>query len=402
LYSQAQNTRPGRPPGPLRRGGRHLTTPKSSRKAAERPPAQGLTAERFLIVYGPELARYTFGPDHPLQASRYTLTMALLGELGWLDAPGIEIVPPRFAALSQLLTVHSYPYVQAVQQGQAIARGERPSADLTLYGLGTTDDPLFPQMHDAATLYTGATIQGMQALLDDAADHAYCPAGGQHHAHRSRASGFCIYNDSAAAITLALQAERRVAYLDLDAHHGDGVQETFYADPRALTVSIHESGRYLFPGTGDASETGTGAGKGACVNIPLQPGAGNAEILRAFEQVAAPAIEAFAPDLLVTQIGADAHHADPLTDLDATLPLYPRLAARLHELVHSSCCGRWLIVGGGGYDPFDVTPRAWAAFVGTVLGHVASEVALPQAWLEASRAAGGRPPQRLLDDDGPC
>ena len=358
-------------------------------------------AERIVIVYGPELATYSFGPDHPLQASRYLLTMSLLSELGWLATPSVRIVPPRFAILSELLTVHAYPYVQAVQQAQAIARGERPRADLTFYGLGTSDDPIFPQMHDAASLYTGATIQGMCALLEGTADHAYSPAGGQHHAHRARASGFCIYNDSAAAIVKALEAGRRVAYLDLDAHHGDGVQAAFYSDPRVLTISIHESGRYLFPGTGSIDETGSGEGEGACINVPLEPGAGDADILRALEQMVAPALEAFAPDILVTQIGADTHHADPLTDLDATLAVYPQLAGRLHDLVHRCCSGRWLIVGGGGYDPVDVTPRAWAAFIGTVLGHDTDGVVLPGAWVAASRAAGGNPPTLLLDDPGP-
>jgi len=358
-------------------------------------------AERFVIVYGPELATYSFGPDHPLQATRYLLTMSLLSELHWLASPGIQIVPPRFATLSELLAVHTYPYVQAVQQAQAIARGERPRTDLSLYGLGTPDDPIFPQMHDAAALYTGATIQGMCALLEDLADHAYSPAGGQHHAHKARASGFCIYNDSAAAIALALESGRRVAYLDLDAHHGDGVQAAFYNDPRVLTISIHESGRYLFPGTGGVDETGSGEGEGACINVPLEPGAGDNDILDALEQVVVPALETFAPDILLTQIGADTHHADPLTDLNATLAVYPRLASRIHDLVHHCCSGRWLIVGGGGYDPVDATPRAWASFIGTVLGHDPRGVALPQAWIAASRAAGGDPPTLLLEDPGP-
>ncbi len=357
-------------------------------------------AERFTIVYGPELAAYSFGPEHPLQAGRYLLAMSLLKELGWLDGPGVTIVAPRFATLSELLAAHTYPYVQAVQRAQAIARGERPPADLAFYGLGTPDDPLFPQMHDAAALYTGATIQAMTALLEDSADHAYSPAGGQHHAHRDHASGFCIYNDAAAAISVALQAGLRVAYVDLDAHHGDGVQAAFYQDPRVLTVSVHESGRFLFPGSGHAHERGRGEGEGTCVNVPLDPEAGDAEILSAVEEVVAPALEQFAPDVLVTQTGADTHHADPLTDLCATLDLYPRLADRLHHLVHGCCGGRWLIVGGGGYDPADVTPRAWTAFIGTALGYETQGVVLPDAWSAASRAAGGNPPGHLLDDPG--
>ena len=367
--------------------------------AASRSPR---AAERLTIVYGPELASYSFGQEHPLQAGRYMLTMSLLSSLGWLDAPGIDFEPPRFATLSELLAVHTYPYVQAVQQGQAIARGDRDPIDLRLYGLGTSDDPLFPDMHDAAALYTGATIQAMNALLEDRAVHAYSPAGGQHHALKALASGFCIYNDSAAAIAIALNAGRRVAYVDIDAHHGDGVQAAFYDDPRALTISIHESGQFLFPGTGDVGEMGRGDGKGACLNIPLPAHAGDEAILQAFARVIEPAVRAFAPDVLVTQTGVDAHHADPLTHLTAALHLFPQLAARLHHLAHESCSGRWLIVGGGGYDPADVTPRAWTAFIGTVLGRDVTDVRLPEEWLQASRAAGGDPPPFLLQDPGPA
>lgn len=359
------------------------------------------TFERFLIVYGPELATYCFGAEHPLQADRYLLTLSLLRSLGWLDTPGVEFETPRPATLSELMAVHSYPYIQAVQQGQAIARGERPWADLGLYGLGTSDDPLFEHMHDAAALYTGATIQGIQALLENRAAHAWSPAGGQHHAHKTAASGFCIYNDSAAAIAIALEAGQRVAYIDIDAHHGDGVQAAFYDDPRVLTISIHESGRYLFPGTGEIDETGREDAKGTCINIPLPAFAGDEAILQAFVRVIEPAVRAWAPDIVLTQTGVDAHHADPLTHLNATLPLYPELAARMHRLVHEAASGRWLIVGGGGYDPSDVTPRAWTAFIGTVLGRDVVDVSLPQEWLAASRAAGGDPPPFLLQDPGP-
>jgi acetoin utilization protein AcuC len=191
-----------------------------------------------------------------------------------------------------------------------------------------------------------------------------------------------------------------VAYVDLDAHHGDGVQAAFYEDPRVLTVSIHESGRFLFPGTGEATEIGAGNGLGACLNIPLPPDAGDDSILMAYEEIIEPALLTYDPDIVVTQTGCDTHHADPLTDLTASMALYPELAARLHWLVHEVCEGRWLIVGGGGYDPADVTPRAWTAFFGTVLGRQANGVVLPAEWERASRAKGGHPPAHLLDDPG--
>lgn len=360
-----------------------------------------LFAEEVLIVYGPILTSYSFGDDHPLQPARHGLTMSLLASLGWLDDPRIQVEPPRAASLPELLAVHSYPYVQAVGHAQAIARGERPPIDLRIYGLGTEDNPLFADIHDAPVLYTGASIQAMESILNGRALHAYNPAGGMHHAMKARASGFCVFNDCSAAIAVAVAAGNRVAYVDLDAHHGDGVQSAFYDDPRVLTISVHESGRFLFPGTGEINETGAGNGRGACVNVPLPPLAGDDSILEAVDRIVVPAVRMFSPTVLVTQTGCDTHHSDPLTDMGATLAVYSKLAAGLHRLAHEVCEGRWLIVGGGGYDPADVTPRAWTAFMGTLLGHDTSDVKLPADWIKASREAGGDPPEHLLDDSGP-
>ncbi len=357
--------------------------------------------EPVLVVYGASLASYELGADHPLKTSRHALTVSLLRELGWLEGSQVTVEEPRPATLSQLLTVHTYAYIQAVQAAQAaLRRGEEP-ADLAVYGLGTVDVPLFADIHDAAALHSGATLQGMEAVLAGRAVHAYSPAGGMHHAMKARAAGFCVYNDCALALAAAVAAGRRPAYVDFDAHHGDGVQAAFYDDPRVLTVSVHESGRYLFPGTGFPDEVGTGGAAGTSINVALPATAGSAAILAAFERVVAPAVRTFAPDVVVTQTGCDAHHADPLTDLTATIALYPELAARLHSLVHEVCGGHWVIVGGGGYDPADVTPRAWTAFMGTVLGRDVREVVLPPAWVQASRAAGGNPPLHLLDDSNP-
>ncbi|MBC7294173.1 MAG: acetoin utilization protein AcuC, partial [Thermoleophilia bacterium] len=285
--------------------------------------------ESILIVYGPELATYRFSDEHPLQPARYQLTMALLESLGWLNRAGVFVEAPRPATVSELLTVHSYSYIQAVEFAQKIAREEGSFVDLRTFGLGTEDNPLFPDVHDAPVLYTGASLQAMQALLADRAIHAYNPAGGLHHAQRSRAAGFCIYNDCAAAIAAAAAAGRRVAYVDLDAHHGDGVQNAFYENPRVLTISIHESGRFLFPGTGDVDEIGRGEGWGTCINVPLPALAGNEAIRQAVERLVVPAVRLFRPDILVTQTGCDALHSDPLTDLTATLPLFPELAHTL-------------------------------------------------------------------------
>ena len=358
------------------------------------------TVEPIVIVHGPALTSYNFSEEHPLQPSRHDLTMSLLTALGWLKTPGVSVEQPRAATLTELMSVHTLPFIQAVQTAQGISRGERPASDLRFYGLDTEDNPLFDGMHDAPALLAGASLQAMEALLEGRAAHAYSPAGGMHHAMKTRAEGFCIYNDIAVAIAEAVEAGKRVAYVDLDAHHGDGVQSIFYDDPRVLTISVHESGEYLFPGTGAITETGAGSAAGSCVNVPLPPEAGDQHILLAYERVVAPAVRAYRPDIVVTQTGCDTHHADPLTDLQASMRLYPRLAGLLHGLVHEVCGGAWLIVGGGGYDPADVTPRAWTAFFGTILGKDTADVILPESWLRASRALGGDPPAHLLDDSG--
>jgi acetoin utilization protein AcuC len=363
---------------------------------------QGRLAEEHVetvgVVYGPALSCYDFGDDHPLQPSRHRLAIELLESLGWLQKPSVLLEEPEMATTTQLLTVHTYPYIQAVQHAQAIARGIRPAADLTLYGLGTEDNPIFDAIHDAPALCAGAALHAMNMILDERAVHTYSPSGGMHHAMRASASGFCVYNDCAVAIKAAIDGGHRVAYVDLDAHHGDGVQSIFYDDPRVLTISVHESGEYLFPGTGSEDEIGSGEAAGSCLNVPLPPFAGDEAILEALVRVVEPAVRRFRPTILVTQTGCDTHHDDPLTDLAATLSLYPQLADRLHSLSHEVCEGRWLILGGGGYDPADVTPRAWTAFIGSVLGEDTTDVGLSDSWIDSSRAAGGQPPSLLLAD----
>ncbi len=336
-----------------------------------------------------------------MQPDRYRLTMSLIEQLGLLDPASVTMVPPRPATLSELLTVHSYPYIQAVRRAQNIARGKEPPVDLSLYGLGNTDNPLFTAMHDAAALAAGASVIAVEAILAGTALHAYNPAGGLHHALRARASGFCIYNDGAVAIRRAVDAGLRVAYVDLDAHHGDGVQDIFYREPRVLTVSIHESGRFLFPWSGAETEQGEGPGAGTAVNIPLPPQAGDEAYLAAMEEVIEPAVRAFAPDLLVTQTGCDAHWSDPLTHLATTLPLYPQLIERLHGLAHEISGGRWLILGGGGYDSVSITPRAWAAVFAAATAQPMPD-ALPATWLAHVAGRGRvRTPSHLLADPGP-
>jgi acetoin utilization protein AcuC len=366
-----------------------------------RASGTGPSETEILVVYGAGLEAYNFGLSHPLQPLRYRLTIALMRALGLLDGRRVRLVEPRHASVSELLSVHSYPYVQAVRRAQNIALTRAEPADLTFYGLGNADNPLFPSIYGASCLATGASLVAVDAILEGRACHAYNMAGGLHHALPDRASGFCIFNDAAVAIRRAVDAGMRVAYVDLDAHHGDGVQEIFYRDPRVLTVSVHESGRFLFPGTGAVAEQGDGPGAGTSINLPLPPQAGDRSFLAAVEEVIEPAVRAFRPDLLVTQTGCDTHWSDPLTHLGATMRLYPVLGERMHALAHEAAAGRWLILGGGGYDPLSVTPRAWTAFFAGALGEGRCDRPLPPEWAELVRSQGGSVPDTLLGDRGP-
>jgi len=230
---------------------------------------------------------------------------------------------------------------------------------------------------------------------------AFAPAGGLHHAHRDHAAGFCVYNDPAVAIARALsrRPNLRIAYVDIDAHHADGVQEAFYDEPRVLVISIHEDGRYLFPGTGCYREHGAGEGLGTTVNVPMPPYAGPDSYRLVFDQVVAPLVRSFAPDVMVTQNGADAHWSDPLTSLGMTIPGYETLFDRLSALSDELCGGRLVALGGGGYSWLTVVPRVWTLLAASLLDlDLPDEI--PAEWQERVRALGGEPPARLRDDPG--
>jgi len=319
---------------------------------------------------------YDFGPTHPLRPLRLELTMALAADLGVLGRA--TVVAPTAADDATLELVHDPLYVGAVRRAPDDWLGR-----LALrHGLGTGDNPIFPGMHAASALVTGASVAAARAVWEGPAEHAVNVAGGLHHAMRDRASGFCVYDDPAVAIAWLLAAgARRVAYVDVDVHHGDGVQAAFYDDPRVLTVSLHESGRTLFPGTGFAAETGRGAGVGTSVNVALPAGTGDEGWLRAFGAVVPPVLRAFAPEVLVTQHGCDTHALDPLAHLQCSID-GQRVALRwLHRLAHSIAGGRWVAVGGGGYDPVRVVPRAWTHLLAEVTGGTA-DGATPNAWRE--------------------
>jgi len=331
----------------------------------------------------PDGAVYDFGPQHPLQPIRVEMAFALIRACGLAAAPGVSLLQPRFASRDELTRVHAPEYVDAVQRLGAAGQPGRSLAPLVAaHGFQSPDNPVFPRMHEAAALVAGGSIVAAEAIMDGRALHAFAPGGGLHHAHRSRAAGFCIYNDPAVAIA-AVRARHdiRVVYVDVDAHHGDGVQELFYDDPNVLTISIHESGHYLFPGTGFVDELGHGPGYGYSINVPLEPYAGDGPLLRAVDEVVVPLVRAFKPDLLVTQCGCDSHWLDPITHLAASTAIWPRLAATFHALAHEVCGGRWLATGGGGYDHYSVVPRAWTMlFAGMIGADLPPD--LPAAFLE--------------------
>jgi acetoin utilization protein AcuC len=332
-----------------------------------------------LVVWDDALLDYDLG-DHPLDPVRVELTMALARALGVLDRDGVRVEAPVAATDAALLRVHTAEYVAAIKEASA---GRRTSG----YGLGTSDNPVFPGIHETSALIAGATRQAAEAVWTGAAQHAVSIAGGLHHAMPDRASGFCVYNDPAIAIAhlLDLGAER-IAYVDVDVHHGDGVQAIFYDDPRVLTVSLHESPLSLFPGTGYPSETGGPGAEGTAVNVALPPGADDAGWLRAYHAVVPSVVRAFRPQVLFTQCGADAYRTDPLANLQLTVDGQRASYLALRALADEVCDGRWVATGGGGYALVECVPRAWTHLLAIATGDAIDPATpTPQAWQELAR-----------------
>jgi acetoin utilization protein AcuC len=307
------------------------------------------------LLWGNAFMAYRLSDDHPLQPLRVKLTVELIRELG-LDRFA-ETVEPRRATDDELALCHDPRYIRLVKRlsddpqsgdGEALAAG-----------FDNQDNPVAAGMHEACAAIVGASIQAAEAVHTGAALHAFNPAGGLHHAARDRASGFCVYNDVAIAVAWLRRRGHRVAYVDVDVHHGDGTQALFYSDPEVLTISLHESGRYLFPGTGFTDETGVGRAKGMSANLPLAPYTWDEPWLAAFDAVVPRLLREFRPTVLVTQDGCDTHALDPLAHLLASTAIWPKVGSRFHALAHELCEGRWVATGGGGYAIREVVPRAW-------------------------------------------
>ena len=367
------------------------------------------TTPRVALVRDEAAESYAFSRDHPLAPIRVVLTHALIETSGLADLPNVVRTTPDVDEerdLADTLLVHDTDYVATVRGlSRALPPGvpflEAPDelrARAATVGLGAGDTPAFAGMHDASLAVVRSSVTAARKVLAGDVLHAFNPGGGLHHAMPGRAGGFCIYNDTAAAIAALLDAgAERVAYVDVDVHHGDGVERMFAADPRVLTISLHESGRTLFPGTGDAQDIGEGAGLASAVNVPLAPQTPGSVWLGAFDMVVEPLVRAFAPDVLVTQLGCDTHVTDPLAHLAITLDDMEAIYARLHALAHEAAGGRWVATGGGGYQLVSVVPRAWTlAFAEMTGGRLPVETPLPWEELVGTRP-GATPPRDFID-----
>ncbi|MFI5664009.1 acetoin utilization protein AcuC [Streptomyces sp. NPDC051684] len=353
---------------------------------------------RAQLMWDPAVAGYDFGPGHPMDPVRLDLTRRLVDAFG-LDRE-LEVVAAKSAGESTLRLVHREDYVEAVKAASADPEAADPA-----YGLGTMDDPAFAGMHEVSALIAGQSVGAAESVWRGQALHAVNFSGGLHHAMPGAASGFCVYNDAALAIARLLElGAERVVYVDVDVHHGDGVQAAFWDDPRVLTISLHEHPSTLFPQTGWPGETGAdGAAEGTAVNVALPAGTGDAGWLRALHAVVPELLAEFRPQMLVTQHGADTHFEDPLAHLAVSLDAQRAVQVACHEWAHEYADGRWVALGGGGYAVVDVVPRSWTHLVAVAAGReVAPESVIPDGWRQEVFARTRQlAPQRMTDGRWP-
>lgn len=343
-----------------------------------------------LLIWDDSLAEYDFGPGHPLTPRRFGPGVDLV------RAMGVERTLASVEADDEALArVHAPHYIEQVR-----SFSEHPWQPAAM-GVGTQDVPAFHDMHEVSARIAGGSMEAVRRILAGEAAHAFSPAGGLHHAMRTRASGFCVYNDVALAVATARDAGHRVMYVDLDVHHGDGVQSLFWDDPAVLTFSVHESARTLFPGSGSVDETGGRAAQGKAVNAPLDAGVGDESWWAVVALMLPVLADMFKPTFLVSQHGCDTHAHDPLAHLRLTTVSYQKACDLLDRLAHEHAGGRWFATGGGGYDAYRVVPRSWA-LLWLAQSHRPVPVALPpdwrERWTEEATSYGQAPlPDQLLD-----
>ncbi len=330
---------------------------------------RSVTRAAFICSDG--LWRYGHGETHPLKPIRLKRTYELLVEYGAFDAGNSRLVPAREATVDELRLFHTEEYIAAVR---ALTDG-RADFNPRRYNFGPGDNPVFPAMYETEALKVGSALVAAELVTSGEAEVAFSFGGGMHHAGPDHAAGFCVFNDAAVAIHWLLKRGLRVAYVDIDVHHGDGVQDAFYDTDRVLTISVHESGRYLFPGRGHVDEVGQGAGQGYAVNLPLAPYTDDETYLWAFHEIVPPLVRRFQPDVLVTQLGVDTHYLDPLAHFLLTTAAHVRVIETLKSLAP-----RWLALGGGGYN-VTVVPRAWTLAYGVMSGQTFADE-LPPAYAQ--------------------
>ena len=342
------------------------------------------------IIYNPYYSKYSLGKEHPFDPRRAEMTIDLLDELGVLKKPLIpEPVTPE-----DLTRVHDREYIDAVESASC---GKEISG-LEKFGLGTVDNPIVKGMAEGARYHVGGTVLGARLLIQDKAKRVLQFGGGFHHARRSSAEGFCIYNDLALAINEMTSAGWHIVYLDIDVHHGDGVQEIFYSDDKVMTISIHESGEYLFPGTGWLHELGKGMGRSLKLNLPLEPFTEGDSYLDVMESVLSRALQWFKPDALIVQAGADAHFSDPLADLMLTARDFEKIFRKILEFTDMFCGGKVLFTLGGGYS-LPVVFRIWTLLYCILFDSDIPE-SLPEIWrLRWQEKTGKELPRFLYDPD---
>jgi acetoin utilization protein AcuC len=342
-------------------------------------------AKKKIFVHSRELEEFPYPVEHPFKTSRATGVRKIIDSVGLLTGPDREELPPKLIGRDLLEKFHGAEYLDALEKAGA---GEFDLVMLSM-GLGTGDCPVFEGLYDYAVLATGATVGGAEKIASGEAGIAFNPSGGYHHAHADRAAGFCYINDVVLGCMALAEAGKRVLYLDVDVHHGDGVQEAFYERNDVMTISLHQSGRTIFPGTGFADEIGTGEGKGFAVNIPLPIGAYDEVYMKAVKSVVLPLIGAYGPDCFVMEIGADALADDPLANLDLTNNVYADIIGELLNFNKPI-----LAVGGGGYN-VENTVRAWSLAWSALCGEGSSEAAV-----ESGDSRGGLRDKRLDINEG--
>ena len=354
------------------------------------------------LVWTDRFLDYAWTPEHPMKPARLRFTMALARSLGLLE--GVETLASSIAGETDLLRIHTPAYLDAVRHAVPAAPGV-PLPSTAPYGLGTQDNPVFPHMHEAASVIVGGTLAAAGEIAAGRTRRAVSIGGGMHHAMADSAAGFCVYNDVAVAISWLLDhGFDRIAYVDVDVHHGDGVQRDFYGDKRVLTISVHQHPATLWPNTGWPEETGAGAGEGSAINLPLLPGTRDAQWLRGFHAVVPGALAAFQPQLLISQCGVDTHREDPLADLELSVDGQNAAFRAMREWADRYAQGRWLAVGGGGYGLVRVVPRAWTHLLAAVLDRdIDPATEIPADWLAQVRAYAPaiEPPRTMSDGTAP-